>query len=261
MASPRPIQSPLWHTESRWGLTLTIVLLGAWLSTLSLLLPLSLATIPIGWLLAAIGGRTFLHTGLFILAHDAMHRNLIPQDSVLNHRIGQLCVGLYGFLSYAQCRRNHGLHHQIPAQIGDPDWHDGVHRHPLWWYWHFLRGYLSLRGFGWFTLGWSGILLLGGGGLQLPVANILLFWALPLILSSIQLFIFGTYLPHRCGTIGVAPSTSLQTPQADDRRTPVNRLWSLLSCYHFGNYHWAHHTHPTIPWYRLPQLHSTTTKS
>jgi beta-carotene/zeaxanthin 4-ketolase len=252
MASPRPIQSPPWQTESRWGMTLTIVLLSAWLSTLSLLLPLSLATIPIGWLLAAIVGRTFLHTGLFILAHDAMHRNLIPQHNALNHRIGQLCVGLYGFLSYAQCRRNHGLHHQIPAQVGDPDWHDGVHFQPLWWYWHFLRGYLSLPGFGWFTLGWSGIFLLGMGGLQLPVANILLFWALPLILSSIQLFIFGTYLPHRRGTIGQPTIV---------RPGPINVLWSLLSCYHFGNYHWTHHTHPTTPWYRLPQLYPIPPKS
>ncbi len=245
-------QSP--QTTSRWGLLLTIGILIAWASSLGLLLPRSLESLPIVWVVGAIGVRTFLHTGLFILAHDAMHRNLIPQHKSLNHRIGQLCVGLYAFLSYAQCRQNHRQHHKIPAQIGDPDFHDGIHSHPISWYWHFLRGYLSLPGFGRFTLGWSGIFLGGWAGHIAP-ANILLFWSLPLILSSIQLFVFGTYLPHRGGSIDHRPTTSTPRP------TALKIVSSLLSCYHFGNYHWEHHTYPQTPWYQLPHIHPPGTKS
>jgi beta-carotene/zeaxanthin 4-ketolase len=244
MASQRPFQPMLEPTESRWGLILTIGILAAWGSTLALLLPWSIRTMPIGWLVSAIAGRTFLHTGLFILAHDAMHRNLVPQHQPLNHGIGRLCVGLYAFLNYDQCRRNHGQHHRIPGQVGDPDFHDGEHSHPVGWYWHFLRGYLSLKGFGVFTLGWSGIFLVCCGGGAIGVTNVLLFWALPLILSSMQLFVFGTYRPHRQG---------LCLPP-DRPRSVRQRAWSLLSCYHFGEYHWEHHHDPKTPWYRLPQL-------
>jgi beta-carotene/zeaxanthin 4-ketolase len=34
-------------------------------------------------------------------------------------------------------------------------------------------------------------------GLQAPLPNLFLFWILPIVLSSMQLFFFGTYLPHR----------------------------------------------------------------
>jgi beta-carotene/zeaxanthin 4-ketolase len=252
---PLQSQAPTPQTTSRWGFLLTIGILLAWLSSLGLLLSRSLESMPIAMVLGAIGVRTFLHTGLFILAHDAMHRNLIPQHKSLNHRIGQLCVGLYAFLSYDQCCCNHGQHHKIPAQVGDPDFHDGVHGDPIRWYWHFLRGYLSLPGFGRFTLGWSGILL-AGWGLHIALPNILLFWALPLILSSVQLFVFGTYLPHRGGL-----TDRRQDANPTMGQNPVQILGSLLSCYHFGNYHWEHHTYPKIPWYRLPHIDSPSAKS
>jgi beta-carotene/zeaxanthin 4-ketolase len=243
------------QTASLWGWRLTIGILIAWVSSLGILLSQSPESRSIGWVVGAIAGRTFLHTGLFILAHDAMHRNLMPQHKLLNHRIGQLCVGLYAFLSYAHCQQNHAQHHKIPAQVGDPDFHDGIHAHPISWYWHFLRGYLSLSGFGRFTLGWSGIFL-GGWAWHISPTNILLFWSLPLILSSIQLFVFGTYLPHRHGStdrrLTHAPATGQMALQV---------FGSLLSCYHFGDYHWEHHTYPHTPWYRLPYINPPPPKS
>jgi beta-carotene/zeaxanthin 4-ketolase len=242
-------QSP--QTASLWGLLLTIGILIAWVGSLGILLLRSLESLPIEWRIVAIAGRTFLHTGLFILAHDAMHRNLFPPHKSLNHRVGKLCAGLYAFLSYSQCRKNHAQHHKIPAQVGDPDFHDGIHSDPISWYWHFLCGYLSLPGFGRFTLGWSGIFL-GGWAWHIAPTNILLFWSLPLILSSIQLFVFGTYLPHRRGSTD---------QRQDHHQNHFQILASLLSCYHFGNYHWEHHTYPQTPWYRLPHIHLPSAKS
>ncbi len=229
--------------NSRYGWAIAIVIIISWISTLSLLLTVPIHQVAAIWIILMILGRTFLHTGLFILAHDAMHGNLIPQHQRLNHRIGQLCVGLYAFLSYRQCQINHHKHHQIPAQVGDPDFHDGIHHQPLWWYLKFLRGYLSPLGFSIFTLTWGGILLALSGELHVPMINILLFWILPLILSSMQLFIFGTYYPHR---------RPLLYPAIKPGQKISHILWSLLSCYHFGTYHCEHHVYPQLPWYRLP---------
>lgn len=97
---------------------------------------------------------------------------------------------------------------------------------------------------GWMTLRST------GSGL---IASILLFWTLPLLLSSVQLFLFGTYLPHR-GSLG----TTLKTHEVRSWALPP--LLSLLSCYHFG-YHWEHHRYPQVPWHLLPRVHAIETCS
>ena len=73
---------------------------------------------------------------------------------------------------------------------------------------------------------------------------VLLFWGVPAILSSLQLFAFGTWLPHRRG----------EQPFADRHRARSSGFgWfaSLLTCFHFG-YHHEHHDMPHLPWWRLP---------
>jgi beta-carotene ketolase (CrtW type) len=72
----------------------------------------------------------------------------------------------------------------------------------------------------------------------------LVFWALPALLSSVQLFYFGTYRPHRVDEV----------PFSDQHRARSNDfspLMSLLTCFHFG-YHHEHHDTPWVPWWRLP---------
>ena len=74
--------------------------------------------------------------------------------------------------------------------------------------------------------------------------NVIAFWAVPGLLAALQLFTFGTYLPHR-------PQPA---PFADrhNARTNTYPIWlSLLTCFHFG-YHHEHHEHPQLPWWRLP---------
>ncbi len=189
--------------------------------------------------------RTFLHTGLFILAHDAMHENLTPSKPFLNHGLGQCTVGLYAGLSYDRCRTYHHKHHQQPGQVGDPDFHDGQHTHPISWYCRFMGHYFSPLQF---------LIFLGGiisGAIALkyfaavPYWQDFVFYLLPLLLSSIQLFIFGTYFPHGQGHMVTLPGYFPRSLQY---------LWSLLSCYHFGVYHHEHHQAPRQPWFLLPHL-------
>lgn len=238
---------PLIAKGENWiGLLLAIIILSLWVISLIGLLSVPFPTISLGWIILAVLGRTLLQTGLFVITHDAMHINLIPNSKWLNDIIGTVAISLYACLPYQHCCINHRKHHQHPAQIGDPDFHNGIHTHPVLWYLMFLQSYLSIRSI--ILLLLNGCLLFWGLSclFQISVMHLLLFWGLPLILSSIQLFFFGTYLPHRQEFASSSTADSKQT-------NLLSVLWSLLSCYHFGFYHWEHHQFPKTPWYRLPK--------
>lgn len=75
------------------------------------------------------------------------------------------------------------------------------------------------------------------------------FFMLPAILASMQLFYFGTYLPHR----------HRDGAFADRHRSRSNEygwLASLMTCFHFG-YHHEHHLSPGTPWWALPGYRRT----
>jgi beta-carotene ketolase (CrtW type) len=134
----------------------------------------------------------------------------------------------------------HHLHHRKSGTADDPDFST---KHPtrFWpWYLAFFRRYFGWREFAVLTVLLLTYLLLLGAS---PV-NALLFWGLPAILSSLQLFYFGTFLPHRHGADAFG----------DRHRARSNAyppLLSLLTCFHFG-YHHEHHRAPGVPWWRLP---------
>lgn len=228
-----------------------------YLNTLSLLWAIGLAliwaTILIFSLTHSIGFAApiqvmvlcFLYTGLFIQAHDGMHGLILPARPYLNHFIAGVLVFSYACLPYRKLFKKHQQHHQHPGKVGDdPDFHRGDERF-LSWYFSFMRHYTSLEQIiGLFVIFW--VLRLG---LQLPLENILLFWALPSLLSSLQLFYFGTYLPHRRKKEG-----------EDDfdvhhhtRSHRLNLFLSFISCYHFG-LHREHHRYPHLRWWQLPSV-------
>jgi beta-carotene/zeaxanthin 4-ketolase len=226
------------------GLLVAIGIFGSWLVSLMVLLPLRCATTPILWIVFALLVRTFLQTGLFIVAHDAIHGSLRPGQRNWNDLYGRMAVWCYGFLPYEHCRLNHGQHHAAPGQIGDPDFHDGFNIHPLHWYLKFIGEYLPESHRGLFLWCWSLTFLILTQILQVSYLNFALFGIIPLLLSSMQLFFFGTYLPHR-----VSSGSSSQPHQIQSINFPV--FWSFLACYHFG-YHQEHHQYPHTPWYALP---------
>ena len=228
------------------GLALAALILLLWFASLGGVLALDLSTLapPIG--LAAVLLRTLLHTGLFIVAHDAMHGLLLPRWPRANHQLGALALALYGALGYGRCRRNHALHHQRPASASDPDFHRDPGDGALRWYVDFMGGYLSPLQMALLLAGWgalaTGLWLTQAIPWQEAGLRVLIGCTLPLLLSSVQLFVVGTYLPHRRhGTDG-----------------PISLAWpswlSLLACYHFG-YHREHHEQPGLAWFELPQAH------
>jgi beta-carotene/zeaxanthin 4-ketolase len=223
----------------------TIVLLG-WLISLISLLKLDLFSQSAWCLAAAVLVRTAFQTGLFITAHDAMHGVLVPGAATINHRLGACFLGLYAGLPYRSCLRKHHNHHQFSGSGLDPDFCPDASIGAWGWYCAFMAGYLSpgqmLR-----LLGlWLGLAVAATADHATGWCNVLVICVVPLLLSSWQLFAFGTYLPHRI------------QQQAGDTNGPASiehPVWlSLLTCFHFG-YHREHHESPQLAWFELPAEH------
>jgi beta-carotene/zeaxanthin 4-ketolase len=184
----------------------------------------------------------FLYTGLFVTGHDAMHESVTPEHPRLNRFLGALALFLYGFIPYDKLYEAHSNHHRFPASYHDPDFHDGKHTHPVMWYFRFMRSYWTVRQTLSIVIVYNGLYRVMG----VPEANLLVFWAIPSLVSSVQLFYFGTYLVHRH-----LPETYSTPLRANSNYWP----WfiSLITCYHFG-YHREHHALPHVPWWQLPQV-------
>jgi beta-carotene/zeaxanthin 4-ketolase len=206
---------------------------------------------PIWWICGLVLARTFLHTSLFITAHDAMHGSICVQPQ-WNRWIGKTCTTFYAMLPYQKLLTKHHLHHQHPATELDPDFSDQGF---LGWYCKFMGGYIDRTQALKLLIGMGTVFLIAHYILQISILNLLLLWVLPILLSSLQLFYFGTYLPHRSHNINFTESGNLPN-QHRAHSSNLHPFWSLLTCYHFG-YHWEHHEYPQTPWYRLPSLKKT----
>lgn len=178
-----------------------------------------------------------LYTGLFITAHDAMH-GVVSANKRLNNAIGLLTAGLFAFNWFPRMLPKHHAHHRHVATDQDPDFHDGQHSSFLLWFGRFAWNYV--------TLGQVVLMALTYNGLKLffPQANVIAFWMIPAVLATLQLFYFGTYLPHRGEH---APDNAHKS-----RSQLRHHAWAFLSCYFFG-YHYEHHDQPYLPWWRLWQ--------
>ena len=103
--------------QARKGLVLAGLIGSAWLLSLGLSFSLPLdqkSGLLIGSLILL---RAFLHTGLFIVAHDSMYASLVPGHPGLNRWIGKVCLMMYAGLSYERCSRNDKRHHLAPETI------------------------------------------------------------------------------------------------------------------------------------------------
>jgi beta-carotene ketolase (CrtW type) len=218
----------------RLGLIIAILIITLYATNIFLCLYINFKDNSLWWLLILILGQTFLNTGLFIIAHDAMHGLICPFNPRLNHFIGVIAVNLYGLFSYTKLRERHLLHHRFPHTSLDPDYHNGKDCDFLSWYRQFMSKYLCWRQFLKLSLVVLGITYCG----QISWFNLIFCWGIPLIFSSLQLFTFGTFLPHRSSEIN---------------SINLSPFWSFITCYNFG-YHWEHHQYPNLPWWRLSSV-------
>ncbi len=182
--------------------------------------------------------NTFLYTGLFITAHDAMH-GTVSRNKIINNSLGRISCFLFAAFSYSLLKRKHFMHHSDPTGDTDPDYGHSTDRF-FPWFIKFLMGYSTIKQFLLMALIFNILIYF------FPQVNVILYWLIPSVLSSIQLFYFGTYRPHRL------PVHGLTAPHFA-RSQKLNHLAAFFSCYFFG-YHHEHHSRPGTPWWKLYKL-------
>ncbi|NEP16040.1 MAG: beta-carotene ketolase [Leptolyngbya sp. SIO4C1] len=229
------------------GLLVSLAIFSGWLFHLSHLLSTELSVLHPAVLCGAILLQAFLNTGLFVTVHDAIHGLVCPTNRALNVLLGKLCATAYAFLPYRILATKHWLHHRYPVSAADPDFHGTKDASFLAWYLHFMAEYSGWKQF----IQLASAVGIASLVLQISPTNLVLFWAIPLLLSSLQLFYFGTYQPHRGIELGYPHCA---------RSQPLPWLLSLLACYHFG-YHQEHHARPDVAWWALPALYQANCRS
>ena len=220
------------------GPLLALMITGAWACVHLYSLFVHEISAPLWQTLALIALQCWLYVGIFIIAHDTIHGSLLPGKPKINAAIGTAIMFVYAGFNWRLMAAAHHAHHAQSGTEGDPDF-NAADPHRFWpWYYKFFTTYFGLRQ----------IMILAGFTLlyiflAAPYINTIIMWAVPAILSSVQLFYFGTYLTHRHAE-----------PFPDHHNARTNRYpkWlSLLTCFHFG-YHHEHHLYPQEPWWRLP---------
>lgn len=214
---------------SHTGIFIALLVMACWVAGIVLLMQWHFGfSNPLVYLLVLV--QMHLYTGLFITAHDAMHGTISPNKTI-NNAIGYCCTFLYAAFWYPQLYVKHHQHHRHVHTEQDPDYYNGS----FWrWYFQFMKNYLSIWQIIWMAI------LFNVLKIWIPQPNLLLFWVAPSLLSTLQLFYFGTYLPHRGEHDNVHQSRSQKR----------NHVWAFISCYFFG-YHYQHHDSPGTPWWLL----------
>jgi beta-carotene ketolase (CrtW type) len=229
----------LWHNVR--GLAIAVLIITVWMSSLALLLSSAPAALPVWVFPLGTAWMTFLYTGLFITAHEAIHGSVWRGHRTLNTWLGRFVMLIYALLPYDRLRSKHFQHHKTPGRSQDPDYHGEKDGRFGLWYLHFMRNYVTVGQ----VLGMAVIFNVLFHGFGVPLVNLILFWAGPALLSTVQLFLFGTFLPHREPDGGYT--------NRHHARSNTYPVWlSFLTCYHFG-YHLEHHRFPNVPWWQLPQ--------
>ncbi len=224
------------------GLVLAALIAGGWLGLHAysmFVFELSWASLPQAFLMAIV--LCWLSVGVFIISHDAMHGTLAPGHKRLNSAIGGVLLFLYAGFAWRKMRDAHFEHHKRAGHPGDPDFDENNPTSFVHWYWTFFRRYFSWQsllfvhtvvGIYWFVF-------------DVPFMQIFVLYGAPALLSSLQLFYFGTFRPHR--------HSGASFPDDHNARSDhLGTLASLASCFHFG-YHLEHHRRPDVPWWALPR--------
>jgi beta-carotene/zeaxanthin 4-ketolase len=217
---------------SNWGVVIALLVIATWAFSLCNLLVFNI-TWSNPWVYLLVLLQMHLYTGLFITAHDAMH-GTVSSNKVFNNFIGGLCTLLYALFPLRVLYQKHHEHHRHVHTDKDPDYHYGNF---FAWYFNFVKTYVK----------WWQILILATLFNILKIwfaeSNLILFWVVPSLLSTLQLFFFGTWMPHHGEHDNKHQSNTLQK----------NHFLAFITCYFFG-YHYEHHDSPGTPWWKLWQL-------
>ena len=219
------------------GIIIALVVITLWASHLYYLLFIYVVNYGSALTYLHLLFQGYLYTGLFITAHDSMHRG-VSSNKKINDFIGQLALWLFAAFSFKRMFANHMKHHKFVATSDDPDY-CSTSQNILKWFFSFFFSYITVRQIVTMALLFNILLYV----FNAPLPNILLFWIIPPFLGTFQLFYFGTYFPHK------QPHTQEMEPHKS-RTIKKNHFLAMLSCWFFS-YHWEHHQYPRTPWWQL----------
>jgi len=217
------------------GVIIALTIIFLWLSHLTYILTSVEVDFTSIYFYAHLLFQAYLYTGLFITGHDAMHQT-VSRNKKINRAIGTVATFLYAGLSYKRLIKNHFNHHRYPGTAEDPDFNVNSQNFFVWWA-SFMIRYATVLQILVMAISFNVLKI------WVPEKSLWFFWVIPAFLSSLQLFFFGTYLPHR------KPHDHEMEPHKA-RTQKKNHLWAMLSCYFFG-YHFEHHDSPSTPWWQL----------
>lgn len=220
------------------GILIALLIISLWLFHLVYILNFVEVNFSSPFLYLHIFIQAYFYTGLFITGHDAMH-GTISRNKKINKAIGTASTFLFAGLSYNRLIKNHFMHHKHPGEDNDPDFYTKSQNFWIWWMMFMMR-YTTLTqliimavAFNIFKIWFDDLTLI-------------MYWVIPAFIGTLQLFFFGTYLPHKY------PHTENMLPH-NARTQKKNHLWAMLSCYFFG-YHHEHHESPRTPWWQLYKM-------
>lgn len=169
---------------------------------------------------------TWLYTGIFISVHDCIHNDYTIHGIIMSH--------YYSFIDYKILRENHFKHHTYSGTQLDPDFSE---EKMINWFFSFMKKYSTIKQFVLLGIKYNLYLYF------FPKINVFFLTILPPILSALQLFYFGIYIPHNKNNV---------YEDKNNAYTDYNksRLFHLLTCFNFG-YHHEHHLYPKIQWWYL----------
>ena len=258
LSRPIPWQL-LVHTLLEWVLIVGSIMLACWANKLWI----SLAAIVF------IGTRQH---ALLILMHEFSHRQFSRTRPGLNDAFGDFLTALPLLISIHGFRADHLKHHRAPSTDDDPSWAGSVRRSRY----QFPRsragmvGLLLLYGVGTYTpQELKGLLFDGGMAIGLPrdvklrqagfwlavlAASwafnlwliLALYWFLPMVTVLMAVVFFREVAEHH----GM-PKRGLEAA----RSVIAGPVESFLIAPYSAGFHAEHHLYPSVPCYRLPQLH------
>jgi fatty acid desaturase len=220
---------------------------------------------------------------LTVIAHDASHVRLL-QNSKWNDRIGNLLLAWPTFSSVQGFRRYHGLHHRFLASRGDGNrilWgtHDGDGKlKPEWIYpktparlvLKIFRRAMFLTGFAWIVRCFRGLFLGGPQFGMTPkerLTQVLFYCSIATVLiltRSVWTFLLLWIVPY-CTWHIAAQYTRLVCEHSNivaksgyhlTRTTVASLVQRFFFLPRNIGYHIEHHWYPSVPFYRLPELHA-----
>ncbi|MFU7528406.1 fatty acid desaturase [Qipengyuania sp. ASV99] len=224
------------------GLALAALIAGSWLGIHAyamFVFELTWSNLPLALAMALV--QCWLSVGVFIVCHDAMHGSLAPGHQRLSAGIAAVLLFLYAGFRWRTLRDAHFTHHKLAGKAGDPDFDE---HHPgqfLPWYWTFFKRYFGMHS----LIFVHSVVAIYWLIIGIPMVQIVLLYGAPALLSSLQLFYFGTFRPHHHNA--AAPFSDGHNARSERLST----LASLATCFHFG-YHLEHHRQPQVPWWALP---------